>query len=121
MSFLYAGGYFYIARKCKFLPYCSISHYRVKFKDFHLSFSRQNIIFTGNVTGYDYSAGEGIFALHIIVIIAGGDYACGLYYVGSCLAEYIIRKENAVCTHNEIGLESAAFKLIEPCVCTIPQ
>lgn len=114
-------GYFYIARKCKFLSYCSISHYRVKFKDFHLSFSRRNIIFTVNVTGYDYSAGEGIFALHIIVIIAWGYYSCGLYYIGSCLAEYIVRKENAVCTHNEIGLESAAFKLIEPCVCAVPQ
>ena len=34
-----------------------------------------------NVTGYDYSAGEGIFALHIVVIIAGGDYTCGLYSV----------------------------------------
>ena len=36
-------------------------------------------------------------------------------------AEYIVRKENAVCTHNEIGLESAAFKLKEPCVCAVPQ
>ena len=33
MSFLYAGGYFYIARKCKFLSYCSKMCIRDRAKD----------------------------------------------------------------------------------------
>ena len=122
MSFLNAGSYLYITRKCKFLSYCSISHYRVKFKDFHLSFSLFfDVIFTVNVAGDHYSAGEGIFTLHIVVIVAWGDYACGLYYICSRLAENVVRKEDAVCAHYEIRFKSAAFKLIEVCVSAVPQ
>ena len=108
----------------------SIPHSRAKFNNFRIIvtniseidiFGRFYIVFAVDVSCHCYACRQGVFILHIVIICAGGDDPGGFDDIRTGFAQYIIRKQNAVCAHDKVCLESSAFEFVKVGVSAVPQ